>query len=254
MSTETPQSASTPAAEAGAQPVLGAPPPAADATATPAAPATPPAVEGEKKPDAATAPADEAAKAADEKAIADKAKADEEAKATEAKKAEAKAAADKAWAEFKPKLPAGYELNEKEWGEFSAQAKEMGITPEQAQKFVEFDAKREAARAQASVTKLDTERQGWLKDTSKRLSEAKVDVTQATKTANRALEKYAPKGFVEFLKGTGFDAHPGLFEFIQNVGAAMADDSISGAMPGNGAGAPSQEAQLRALYPTMFPK
>lgn len=262
--TTTQQPSSTTGTEGeSAQPVLGSPAsaetvaPPATATATPAVDPAKPAEQVPPPPavttDDAKAKADEAAKAAEAKK-ADEAKAAAEKVASEAKAAEAKAAFEKSWADFKPKLPAGYELHDAEWKSASEKLKAKGLTPEQAQAVVEIDAEREATRTAASSERLKVEREAWIGETSKRLGGDTKAITEATKAVNRALEKYGPKSLVPYLQATGFDAHPGLFELLQNVGNAMKDDSIAGGTPGAGVGEPTEEARLRLLYPSMFPK
>lgn len=267
MSDDSTQSGGSPGAEGTvAQPVLGAPASTNGATGkeTPA-PGTTVSAEGAKDqvppPDPA---ADAAAKAkADETAKAAEAKKAEETKAAEAKKAEeTKAAFEKSWTEFKPKRAEGVEVDEATQKQALAGLKEAGLSPEQAQKVIELNDKLTLAAGKESLAKFKAERDGWLQNTTKRIAGTDAGkklgtdkaVMEATKQANRALEKYAPKGFVEFIRATGFDGHDGLFELLQNVGAAMKDDSIAGAVPGNGAGELNEEARLRVLYPSMYPK
>ena len=197
----------------------------------------------------------------DPKALADKAAADklaadtkaaDEAKAAktadEKKLADAKAADDKLWADHKFK---GEGLDEATLKEFTPLARELGLKPEQAQKLVDFQLKADAARTKANITALETERAEWAKSlkADKDIGGAKFDAT--LRVANKAFEKFVDPETKAFLLGAGLDVHPGLVKVFHKIGLAMADDSISGGTPGNGASKPSAQAQLNALYPSM---
>lgn len=246
--TQTPPATTTPPAN----PVLGEAPKPNGATAT-ETPAKEPVLDAAaaaaaKKPDA---PADDAAKkAADEAAkkgaddAAAKKAADE--KATLDAKAK-KEADDKAWSEFKPKLPEGITADEAAVKDFLPKAREWGLSTEQAQKAIEFDAQ----RAKAAQEGLKTERTGWLEATRKDEafnSPEKLDA--GVRVANKAFNKFASPELISFLKQTGLDAHPGLFKAFHSIGLAMKDDSVSGA-DGTAPGQLTGQAALDKMYPSM---
>jgi hypothetical protein len=257
MSETTPAVETAPAEVA---PVLGG----TDATPpTPKDAPTQPPAEAKVDEKKADAPADDAAKkAADEKAKTDEAakvKAAEDAKVAEAKKAEEAKALEKAWAEFKPKLPDGVALDEAIGKELVAAARESGLKPEQAQKFVDLHVKARAAEAKQGQESLQKEVDGWIaaSKADKEFAQAKFEgaktpIEAVTKIAQRAFDKFATPELLNYLRATGLNANTEFLRAFYRVGLAMQNDSISGTAPGGSA--PTEESALKTLYPSMFPK
>lgn len=229
----------------------GTPPPNGAAGAQVPAPgvATPPAAAAapaEKTPEQLTA----------EKKTADDAAAKTAADTKLADEKTAKDAFEKLWGEFKePKVPEGYKLDAEGFKEFSTVAKELGLTPEKAQKFVDFQAKRDIASAkaaEAASAKYFADQKAEFLKASASDKEYAGKLEEATKVQQKAFEKFlGPEGLKDLAeRHPNIAADPVLFKAFYRIGLAMKDDSISGAL-GGGVAAPGPQANLDRMYPSM---
>lgn len=182
---------------------------------------------------------DEAIKARDAKAEGEKKTAAEKAKADY----------EKAWGSFKPEG----KRDEETLKEFTALAKEAGLKPEQATKFLALSDKLDAARAKANAAALDEEAQGWVKALRADKEFGGAKYTETLKLANKVYEEVADAETTKFLTETKLNLHPGLLKMFARLGARMKGDTIAGTL-GTSTGTPSREDQLKKLYPSMFPK
>lgn len=160
-------------------------------------------------------------------------------------------------AEFDPKalkVPDGFERDEAVLGEFAKTAKELGLKQDGAQKLFDLY----ASQAQAAQKKADeavaAEHAKWLETlkADKEFGGQAFDGNVAH--VKRAMTKYASPELRKFFDETGLGNHPELVKFAARIGKAMAEDSVGGTTGGGPAGANDEEARLRKLYPTMFPK
>lgn len=247
----TPPAAAAPAA-ADTAPVLGG-----GAVETPAAPAAAAPVAAVPANANGTAPAvgqgqaEANAKAAAEKTAKDDANRktlDDAAKAKDDEIA-AKHSADKTWAEFKFKPPDGVTFDDKQLKSFAELARAEGLKPEQAQKFVDFQATglkaQQAAAVQAGQAVRGRDLASLKSDPT--LGGDKWDVS--LRTANKALDKFGSPELKQYLATTLQDANPAIFRMLHAIGRAMADDSIADGAALGGRG--TKPNPLEKLYPSM---
>lgn len=167
--------------------------------------------------------------------------------------AKAKADADaKAKADIELKLPEGWKADEAQLGKFKSVAKEHGLNSTQAQAIFDLYAEAQEAASKAAEAEIRAERQGWAKS----LREDKdFGGTAGEKfdghigQAREAYQKLAIPEFRAFLKEYGLESRPEVVKQFLDLAKRDAEDTVAGT---NGAGkARSQDAILRALYPSM---
>lgn len=183
---------------------------------------------------------------------------DEEAKADDGKgakdgDAEAGKDADKTKDEapLDIKLPDGLEVDPEVLKGFQGVAKELGLKSEGAQKIFDLYATATKAADAKVQTQIAEQQTGWLNElkSDKDFGGKNFDATQ--RDARRAVQKYAPE-LRQFFKDSGLGSHPGLVKAFARIGRATArEDSVDGS-GGNATTQGSEEAALRARYPSMF--
>lgn len=226
--------------------VVALPAPASAATTAPAT--TPPAATTGTPP--ATAPAastttTQTTTPATAPAAGGDAKPAEGAKpAADAKPAETKGDAKP----FDLKLPEGAKLDGATATEFAAAAQKAGLSAEQAQAALEFfNAKAGGfldGLKQAQTEAFENQVKAW--DAELRAdTEIGGEKLQANlETGRRALERFADKEAIEFLRESGLNSHPKLARIFVRIGKAMGEDKIA-------AGGTGQAKDLRSIYTSM---
>ena len=210
------------------------PAPAAPAAAAPASAAAAPAAAPAAPAAAAPAPAATPAPAAAAPAPAEPAKpaASPEPRKTilggapksgePAKPAAAAAAPEGApekYADFK--LPEGVTADPKLMEAFSATAKELGLSQEKAQKFVDLQAQNVKAEIDARLTAFNTQIETWEKETRAHFG-ANADKEFAN--AARAVEQIGTPELRTLLNESGLGSHPELVKFFAKVGKDFTED------------------------------
>lgn len=198
--------------------------------------------------------ATDAKAAADAKTAADAKAATDAAAKTAADKAAADAAAKvvpEKYADFK--LPDGVKLEGKDLEELSADAKALGLTQDQAQKFVEREMKIKGEGVQAQAAQLEKIRGEWA-DATKGDAVIGGDKLPATLAAAKTGLAAAMKGadipeFGKMLDATGFGNHPQVIRLFAWLGGQVGQDSkfVGGKAPGNNTDA----ARAARMYPSM---
>lgn len=154
-------------------------------------------------------------------------------------------------AELELKLPEGMTLDDATLASYKATAKELGLDSPKAQKLLEFQngitAAAEKARAE-SYAKMEAEWTAALKSDPEIGGPA---YEASEKNARLAVQKFGGQPLEQLLVAAGLANHPTLVKTFARIGKAMSDDSVAGSSS-TGA-APSAEADLAALFPTMFP-
>jgi hypothetical protein len=147
-------------------------------------------------------------------------------------------------------VPEDMVLNEVQLGEFQAVAKELNLTQEQAQKFVDLQVAEvgrsevRAAEHWADVTR------GWTKELRNHPTLGGTNYEPNVKTFLSFVDRQAKDGMKEFLN-QGYAQMPEVFEFIVDIANKTKEDTFGGAGATNEGGA---DAQLRQRYPSMFKK
>lgn len=141
------------------------------------------------------------------------------------------------------KMPEGMELDKALADQFVPLAKEMKLTPEQAQKFADLHAsalqRQQEAFAQAQAAWVD-EVKG-----DKEIGGDKLNETLAN--AKRAVDFIGDPQLTQLLNETGFGNHPVLVRAFNKIGKQLAPDGFVG-----GNRVPSGEKDpAKALFPNM---
>lgn len=191
------------------QPVDGGAPPAASEPATPAA-ETPPVQESaaEAKPEGGDKPDPE--------------------KAEPGKEPKPEGAPEK----YEFKAGEGIELDSEAIQQFEPVARELGLTNEQAQKFVDMYPKILASQEQRQA-------QAWQQQTEQWAADVKADkeiggdkLPANLSAAQRAIDQFGTPELKEYLNGTGLGNNPELVKAFVKIGKAMSEDNM--VSPGNG--------------------
>jgi len=196
----------------------------------------------DNKPAADAAPASDAKPAADApKADAPKADAKDgkDAKpAADGKDAKADAPADYTAL----KLPEGYKADDPVFADAIKLFEGEKISPDQAQKLIDFTVERDKAVAQAIQTQ---QREAWTKQTDEWKAASIKDTSPEQRVdAATALGKFFDKEAVATLESLGLTNHPGLIKGLSAIGKAIKDDTF---VPGNAGRSNGSDA--RSLYP-----
>lgn len=150
-------------------------------------------------------------------------------------------------------MPEGLNVDAKALEGFKALAKESGLDAPKAQKM--FDAY--VAQHQAGVAAAEA---AWAKQQADWKAQLEGDADFGGKAlavnvdyARKAIGRFGGEALAKELDGLGLGNHPVLVKAFAAIGKAMADDSVAGSTPG-AKPVNSEEALLRALYPSMYGK
>ncbi len=129
-------------------------------------------------------------------------------------------------AEFEIKLPEGETLDDATIAEIKAQAKELGLDAEKAQKFAENRIKQEKAFVEKQQEAFQQSVTKWAEDAKadKEIGGDAFDANLAT--AKKALDTFASDGLKEMLNSTGFGNHPEVIRMFNRIGKAISEDRL----------------------------
>lgn len=151
------------------------------------------------------------------------------------------------------KVPEGFEVDAEAMDALKALAKESGLKPEQAQKLVDMHVGVQKAlveRADAAIAEHAKAMQAAVK-ADKEIGGAAFE--SSLKVAKATLSRFGTPELVAAVDESGLGNHPELIRLLVRVGKATSEDSSAGKHPGGVATpANSEEAHLRAMYPTMY--
>jgi len=128
------------------------------------------------------------------------------------------------------KLPEGVALDQATLDAATPVFKDLGLSQEQAQKLVDFQASREAARAQEQVKAWNDMVSAWEGEVKadKEIGGAKLEENVAS--AKIALDTFGTPALRDALNKFGWGSHPEMVKFMVKVGSAMKEGgSITGA-------------------------
>lgn len=175
------------------------------------------------------------------------------------KKSDAKGAPDK----YEFKAPAGRELDAKAIEAVTPVFKELGLTQDQAQKLIDFQAARDSAANDANMKLVETTRTEWrdkvIKDpalgngTDNLRPEVKANISRAIDAVGDAK---AQEAFKEALDLTGAGDNPTIIAAMNTLGKLLSEGTaVRGGGPANtGQTAPGTAAKpspAQALYPKL---
>jgi len=142
-------------------------------------------------------------------------------------------------------MPEGVELDSALLTEAAPLFKELGLTQDQAQKLVDFQAKQAQASSESQVDAFNQLMNDW-QDKSKNDKEFGGDkFEESVKVARSAVENFGTPELKQLLEEHGVGNHPEVIRFMVKVGKLTAED-----IPG-GTTTPTSKAQDRVslLYP-----
>lgn len=181
---------------------------------------------------------------------------DSEEKVTEEKASEEKAGEEAGEEEKKSEgapekyefaAPEGMELDEEALGAFEPVAREMNLTQEQAQQFVNLYGEQIARVQEAQLAQWNKTVDGWLDEAKKDEEIGGKAFSETLDTARKALSEFGTPELLKALDDSGMGNHPEVIRFAAKVGKAVSDDRIH-----SGGGRKSgQKSAAELLYPTM---
>jgi len=210
------------------------PAPAATTPAAPAAPTTP------ATPAAPTTPATPAAPAATTEPTTPAAPPAPEGKSLLS--SEAPSVPEK----YDLKMPEGVSPDTKILEGFEPLAREMGLSNENAQKFVDLYAKHVAGLEQAQIASLDTQRKEWVAEFQKDPKHG-----ETLSMAKRGLSAVATPEAMKLIMGTWLGDHPAIIHTFAKVGKIFAEHTIH---TGTETTKPASLPPEQVLYPNLTKK
>lgn len=149
-----------------------------------------------------------------------------------------------AYADFA--LPEGVPLDEALLAEASPLFKELGLTQDQAQKLVDFQAKQVQAGSQSQVDAFNQLMDDWQEQSRNDAEFGGDNFEENVAVARSAIAKFGTPELKQLLEEHGVGNHPEVIRFMVKVGKLTAED-----VPG-GTTTPTSKAQDRVsiLYPT----
>lgn len=133
------------------------------------------------------------------------------------------------------KLPEGYKTDDPVFADAIKLFEGEKISPQQAQKLIDFTVERDKAIAKAVN---DQSAANWTKQTGEWRANAEKEFTaDQLGDAKTALAQVFDKETVAYLEGLGFTNHPGLIRGMVKVSKAIKDDTFVPGDAGRGNGA-----------------
>lgn len=145
------------------------------------------------------------------------------------------------------KLPEGSSLDATYLEHAKSTAKELGLTPEAAQKLVERDSAMQSKFMEAKQAE-------WTQHVTQWAEQVKADkeiggerFNAAITDARTALDRFGTPEFKQMLNQSGYGNHPELIRMMSKIGAAMREDKVvQGNQP-----ARDNKSMAELLYPSM---
>ena len=140
-------------------------------------------------------------------------------------------------------LPDGYRADDPVFGQAIKLFEGEKITPETAQRLIDFTIERDKEIARAVN---DHSAASWTKQTGEWRATAEKEFSpEALGNARTALARVFDRQTIAYLESLGFTNHPGLIRGMVKVANAIKDDSFVGGNAGRGSGA----MDPKSLYP-----
>lgn len=137
----------------------------------------------------------------------------------------------------RPQLPEGLPYDEKFEESALAVAHEVGLTPKQAQRLVEFYAKTQGDAFTNLQQQTESDRQATVAELTKEFGKAYDDQVAH---AARAARHFGGDALIEYLNGSGAGNNPHLIRAFAKIGQALREDKMPGGGPSSGALTPEQ--------------
>ena len=142
---------------------------------------------------------------------------------------------------------------------FGETAKGMNLSQDQYQGLIEYDNERMLQKAGADVDAYQGRIDGWSAEIMADKELGGDDLKETLRIAVLAQDVYGSKELGELFQppsegnpnGLGIGSHPAIVKLFNRIGRAMDEDTL---VEGEGTTPLSDDARLRRMYPSMFPK
>lgn len=129
-------------------------------------------------------------------------------------------------ADYKLTAPDGSNVSQERIDEIAAYAAERGLSEEQAQDIVKFEADAVSQFATQQQEKFKEMRGEWVEQLRKDPQYGGDNFTKTCEQAKRALNRFATKELKEYLNQTGFGDNNQLVITFARIGAQMSEDTL----------------------------
>ena len=140
-------------------------------------------------------------------------------------------------------LPEGYALSEQQLAEVSPLFKDLGLTQEQADKLVAFDAKRALAAEQAGLEQRQGLVTGWEKSLREDATFGGANFDANVGVAQKALAQFGTPELSTMLKESGLGSHPEVVRLFHRIGQQLAEGQLH-----SGSGNQSRKTDAEVFY------
>ncbi|WP_445677668.1 hypothetical protein [Pseudomonas putida] len=123
-------------------------------------------------------------------------------------------------------LPEGYAMTDEQLAEVSPLFKELGLTQEQADKLVAFDAKRALAAEQAGLEQRQGLVTGWEKSLREDAAFGGANFDANVGVAQKALAQFGTPELSTMLKESGLGSHPEVVRLFHRIGQQLAEGQL----------------------------
>ncbi|WP_442108184.1 hypothetical protein [Pseudomonas sp. NUPR-001] len=123
-------------------------------------------------------------------------------------------------------LPEGYAMSDQQLAEVSPLFKELGLTQEQADKLVAFDAKRALAAEQAGLEQRQGLVTGWEKSLREDAAFGGANFDANVGVAQKALAQFGTPELSTMLKESGLGSHPEVVRLFHRIGQQLAEGQL----------------------------
>lgn len=150
------------------------------------------------------------------------------------------------------KLPDGFTVDDAVLGEFRTLATEAKLAPEQAQKLVDFHVRAQESVYAKAQESFEAQGKAWQEAarSDKEIGGREFEAT--LKNARLALGRFGTPELAQALEQSGMGNHPEVVRLLARVAKATSEDSSAGKhSTAQATPATSEDAFLRAMYPTM---
>ena len=122
------------------------------------------------------------------------------------------------------KAPEGSKLGKEDVDRISAQAKEKGLSNDQAQMLLDAEDRGHRNSSDREFKRIQAESKKWAEDLKADKEIGGADLDKNVENASRVVKKYADKEFVDFLNSSGLGNHPMLVRMFAKLGKAFGED------------------------------
>jgi hypothetical protein len=124
------------------------------------------------------------------------------------------------------KLPEGSHLTAEAVEKVAARAKELNLTPEQAQAELQRESDLVKTFVEGEKQKLAKEVTAWVDETRKDTEIGGEKFAQSAEMAKRVVNRFGTDAFKKALNDTGLGNHPELVRVFVRIGRAMTEDQL----------------------------